>query len=53
MAGAMPAAALASGWVDLVLPLAHAAHALVALTIAPSGADLSGSRLRLWVRFAA
>jgi hypothetical protein len=34
------AAALASGWVDLVLPLAHIAHALVALTMAPGGADL-------------
>lgn len=36
----MPAAALATGSVDLVVPLRRVASALIALTMAPGGADL-------------
>jgi two-component system chemotaxis response regulator CheB len=36
----MPAAALATGCVDLVVPLRRVAQTLVALTMAPGGADL-------------
>jgi two-component system, chemotaxis family, protein-glutamate methylesterase/glutaminase len=45
--------AAASGCVDLVLPLAHIAHALVALTMAPGGADLFRVASAPAVRFAA
>ena len=40
MAHGMPAAVLATGSVDLVVPLRRVAQALVALTMAPGGADL-------------
>jgi two-component system, chemotaxis family, protein-glutamate methylesterase/glutaminase len=40
-AAAMPAAAVATGCVDLVVPLGHIPHALVAFTMAPRAADLS------------
>ena len=36
----MPSAALATGCVDLVMPLAHIAPSLIALTMAPGAADL-------------
>jgi two-component system, chemotaxis family, protein-glutamate methylesterase/glutaminase len=36
----MPSAALATGCVDLVMPLAHIAATLIALTMAPGAADL-------------
>jgi two-component system, chemotaxis family, protein-glutamate methylesterase/glutaminase len=36
----MPAAALATGCVDLVVPLRRVAQTIVALTMAPGGADL-------------
>ena len=39
-APSMPLAALATGCVDLVMPLAHIAPALIALTMAPGAADL-------------
>lgn len=52
-AGAMPAAALATGCVDLVLPLAHIPHALVALTMAPGAADLFRVPPAPWAQFAA
>jgi two-component system chemotaxis response regulator CheB len=39
-AGGMPSAAIATGCVDFVLPLAHIAPALVALTMAPGAAEL-------------
>ena len=40
VAHGMPAAALATGSVDLVVPLRRIAQALVALTMAPGGAEL-------------
>ena len=36
----MPSAALATGCVDLVMPLNHLPHALITLTMAPGAADL-------------
>jgi two-component system, chemotaxis family, protein-glutamate methylesterase/glutaminase len=39
-APSMPAAAMATGCVDLVVPLRRVGQALVALTMAPGGADL-------------
>jgi two-component system chemotaxis response regulator CheB len=52
-AGGMPAAALATGCVDLVLPLPHIAHALVVLTMAPGGADLFRVPPAPWAQFVA
>ncbi|MFC7529152.1 chemotaxis protein CheB [Actinoplanes sp. GCM10030250] len=52
-AGDMPAAALATGCVDLVLPLPHIARALVAFTMAPGAADLLRVPLAPWAGFAA
>ena len=52
-AGGMPAAALATGCVDLVLPLAHIPHALVALTMAPGGAELFRVPPAPWAQLAA
>ncbi|GAA0228204.1 hypothetical protein GCM10009539_12040 [Cryptosporangium japonicum] len=49
----MPGAALATGCVDLVLPLGHIAHALVALTMAPGAADLFRVPPAPWAQFAA
>jgi two-component system chemotaxis response regulator CheB len=49
----MPAAALATGCVDLVLPLAHIAHGLVAITMAPGAADLFRVPPAPWAQFAA
>jgi len=39
-AAGMPAAVLATGCVDLVVPLRRVAHTLIALTMAPGGAEL-------------
>jgi two-component system chemotaxis response regulator CheB len=39
-AGSMPASTIATGCVDFVLPLARIAPALIALTMAPGGAEL-------------
>ena len=39
-AAGMPASVLATGSVDLVVPLRRVAHTIVALTMAPGGADL-------------
>lgn len=47
-AGGMPSAALATGCVDLVLPLHLLGSALVALTMAPGGADLLKVALPPW-----
>lgn len=49
----MPAAARATGCVDLVLPLPHLAHALIALTTAPGAADLLRTPPAPWAVFAA
>ena len=40
LAAGMPIAATATGCVDFVLPLERIAPALIALTMAPGGADL-------------
>ncbi len=52
-AGDMPGAALATGCVDLVLPLGHISHALVALTMAPGAAELFRVPPTPWAEFAA
>jgi len=52
-AASMPAAALATGCVDLVLPLTLIPHALVALTMAPGGADLFRVPPAPWAQLAA
>lgn len=52
-AGAMPAAALATGCVDLVMPLARISHTLIALTMAPGAADLFRTVPSSWARIAA
>ena len=52
-AAGMPAASLATGCVDLVLPLPHIAHALVAFTMAPGAADLLRVPLSPWAGYAA
>jgi two-component system, chemotaxis family, protein-glutamate methylesterase/glutaminase len=49
----MPSAALATGCVDLVMPLPHIAPALVALTMAPGAADLFRVPPSPWANFAA
>lgn len=49
----MPSAALATGCADLVMPLAHVAPALVALTMAPGAADLFRVPPSPWADFAA
>jgi two-component system chemotaxis response regulator CheB len=49
----MPSAALATGCVDLVMPLARIAPALVALTMAPGAADLFRVPPSPWANFAA
>jgi two-component system chemotaxis response regulator CheB len=46
----MPAAAMATGCVDFVLPLPRIAAALVALTMAPGAADLLRVPLAPWAR---
>jgi two-component system, chemotaxis family, protein-glutamate methylesterase/glutaminase len=53
VAGSMPAAALATGCVDLVLPLHRMSHALIALTMAPGAADLLRVPIPPWAGFAA
>jgi two-component system, chemotaxis family, protein-glutamate methylesterase/glutaminase len=52
-AGAMPAAALATGCVDLVLPLNHIPHALITLAMAPGAADLFRVPPFPWTQIAA
>ncbi|MCY1144170.1 chemotaxis protein CheB [Actinoplanes sp. Pm04-4] len=52
-AAGMPAAALATGCVDLVLPLHTISHALVALTMAPGAADLFRVPPASWAQFVA
>jgi two-component system, chemotaxis family, protein-glutamate methylesterase/glutaminase len=49
----MPSAALATGCVDLALPLRHMPHALVALTMAPGAADLFRVPPSPWATLAA
>jgi two-component system chemotaxis response regulator CheB len=49
----MPSAALATGCVDLVLPLHHIARALIALAMAPGGADLLRVPPSPWAHLAA
>jgi two-component system chemotaxis response regulator CheB len=49
----MPLAALATGCVDLVLPLACLPHALIALTMAPGAADLFRVPPPPWANLAA
>jgi two-component system chemotaxis response regulator CheB len=49
----MPLAALATGCVDLVLPLARIPHALIALTMAPGAADLFRVPPPPWANLAA
>jgi two-component system chemotaxis response regulator CheB len=49
----MPLAALATGCVDLVMPLAHIAPTLVALTMAPGAADLFRVPPPPWANLAA
>jgi two-component system chemotaxis response regulator CheB len=49
----MPLAALATGCVDLVLPLARLPHALIALTMAPGAADLFRVPPPPWANLAA
>ncbi|MBP2337587.1 two-component system chemotaxis response regulator CheB [Saccharothrix coeruleofusca] len=46
----MPASAMATGCVDFVLPLNRIAAALVALTMAPGGADLLRVPIAPWAR---
>jgi two-component system chemotaxis response regulator CheB len=52
-AGSMPASAIATGCVDFVLPLHRIAAALVALTMAPGGADLLAVPTAPWARLQA
>lgn len=49
----MPSAALATGCVDLVMPLTRIPHALVALTMAPGAADLFRVPPSPWANLAA
>ncbi len=49
----MPLAALATGCADLVMPLAHVAPTLVALTMAPGAAELFRVPPSPWANFAA
>lgn len=49
----MPLAALATGCVDLVLPLTRISHALIALTMAPGAADLFRVPPPPWANLAA
>jgi two-component system chemotaxis response regulator CheB len=49
----MPSAALATGCVDLVMPLARIPHTLVALTMAPGAADLFRVPPSPWANLAA
>jgi two-component system chemotaxis response regulator CheB len=51
-AAGMPSAALATGCVDLVLPLGRIAHALIALAMAPGAADLFRVPAAPWARIA-
>jgi two-component system chemotaxis response regulator CheB len=48
----MPRAAIATGCVDFILPLAKIAPALVALTMVPGAADLFEVRRPAWARVA-
>lgn len=47
-AGSMPSSAIATGCVDFVLPRTRLAAALVALTVAPGGADLFAVPTPAW-----
>lgn len=47
-APAMPSAAIATGHVDLVLPLSRVAHSLVALAMAPGPAELLRTTPAAW-----
>jgi two-component system chemotaxis response regulator CheB len=49
----MPSAALATGCVDLVMPLAHISHTLIALTMAPGAAALFRVPPPPWANLAA
>ncbi|MFB9449132.1 chemotaxis protein CheB [Dactylosporangium vinaceum] len=49
----MPKAALATGCVDLVMPLSHIAAAMIALTMAPGAADLFRVAPPSWADLAA
>ncbi len=49
----MPAAAIATGCVDFVLPPERIAAALVALTMVPGAADLFKVALPSWARLTA
>jgi CheB methylesterase len=52
LAAGMPSAALATGCVDMVMPLARIPHALIALTTAPGAADLSRVPPAPWANLA-
>jgi two-component system, chemotaxis family, protein-glutamate methylesterase/glutaminase len=52
-AAGMPCAALATGCVDLVMPVPHIAPTLIALTMAPGAADLFRVPASPWANFAA
>lgn len=49
-AGGMPASAMATGCVDFVLPLERISAALIALTMAPGGADVLRVPIAPWAR---
>lgn len=49
-AASMPSSAIATGCVDFVLPLARITPALIALTMAPGGADLLAVPTPSWAR---
>ena len=49
-ASGMPLSAIATGCVDFVLPVAHLAPALVALTMAPGGGDFLAVTPPSWAR---
>lgn len=49
-AASMPSSAIATGCVDFVLPLARIGPALIALTMAPGGADLLAVPTPSWAR---
>lgn len=51
-APSMPASALATGCVDFALPLERISAALIALTMAPGGADLLAAASTPWARLA-
>ncbi len=52
-ASEMPMAALATGCVDLVMPVPHIAPTLIALTMAPGAADLFRVPASPWANFTA